>query len=563
LALIVAGLIGYFYIDIVHARIEAWLDPWHDPSGRSYQIIQSLLAVANGGIFGRGPGLGSPGLVPVAISDFIFTAIAEETGLIGSFGLFVIYGLIFARCLLTSLRATDKFNRLLASGITAYLGIQTLLIIGGNLRLLPLTGVTLPVVSYGGSSLLTSFIALGILLIISNHPDKEPARISSTIPYLSLAAILGVGLLAISLTDIWWAVIRGSDLLSRTDNPRRSIADRYVLRGELMDRNGQPIDKTLGSSGSYKRAYLYPQIAPITGYTHPVFGQAGLEGSLDDYLRGLQANPNIVIWWDQLVYGTPPPGLDIRLSIDLSLQEQTDNLLGNMKGAVVLMNSRTGEILAIASHPTYDPNNLDQTGASLSQNKDSPLIDRAAQGIYPPGTALIPFFGAATGQTALTQDQKTALFLKLGFYSTPQIRMPVGSADPKGEIDNLRISPLQLAVAAASLSNNGVRPAPRIALAVDTPQHGWIVLPALGQTVDVFSSDIANDLALRFAVQNQSYWEWTGVAQSGTPYNSWYLAGTLPNWQGTPLTLVILIENNDPLIAQRIGQQLIQAALRQ
>src|SRR5581483_4702643 len=230
-ALTLAGLVGFFFIDIVHARLEAWLNPWNDPSGRSYQVIQSLLAIANGGTFGRGPGLGSPGLVPVAISDFVFSAIAEETGLAGTIGLLAIFGLILARSLIASMRAADKYRRLLAAGLTAHLGIQALLIIGGNLRMLPLTGVTLPFVSYGGSSLLTSFIALAFLLTIGHQTETEPAALLSPRPYFLLAGLLGIGLAAASLTDSWWAVIRGPDLLTRTDNPRRSIADRYVLRG--------------------------------------------------------------------------------------------------------------------------------------------------------------------------------------------------------------------------------------------------------------------------------------------------------------------------------------------
>jgi cell division protein FtsW (lipid II flippase) len=561
ITLVLAGLIGFLFVDVVHARLEAWLNPWNDPSGRSYQVIQSLLAVANGGVFGRGPGLGSPSLVPVAHSDFIFTAIAEETGLVGTFGLLAIYGLIFARGLNVSLRAADKFHRLLAAGLTSYLGIQALLIVGGNLRLLPLTGVTLPFVSYGGSSLLTSFIALMLLMIISHHPDKEPAPIISLRPYFRLVAILGFGIIAVSLTDAWWAVIRGPDLLTRTDNPRRSISDRYVLRGELLDRNNQPIDITQGTSGSYKRIYLYPQIAPVTGYTHPVYGQAGLEGSLDDYLRGLQANPNIVIWWDQLLYGTPPPGLNVRLSLDLNLQKQADRLLGNLKGAVVLMNANTGEILAMASHPTYDPNKLDEIGPSLTQDKNSPLIDRAAQGMYPLGSAMKPFIEALPDGNG-NEAQVKNLYSKLGFYSPPQIRMPVGNGVAETEITSIQVSPLQMAAAAATLSNNGNRPAPRIALAVDTPQQGWIVLPALGQTNEAFSSQTANNLALQLAAKTHTYWEWTGSAPSVQESSSWYLAGTLPNWQGTPLVVVVLIEGDHPLMAQSMGQILIQSAIR-
>ena len=164
--LLIALLTGYFLIDIIHVRVVGWLNPWDDPTGNSYQIIQSLLAVANGGTLGRGLGIGSPLLVPVAISDFIFSAIAEETGLLGILGLIAAIWLILARGLTIALRAPDNFRRYLAAGIVAYLGVQSLLIIGGNLRLLPLTGVTLPFVSYGGSSLLTSFVALYLLLAI-------------------------------------------------------------------------------------------------------------------------------------------------------------------------------------------------------------------------------------------------------------------------------------------------------------------------------------------------------------------------------------------------------------
>jgi len=328
--LLLAGalVVGYFFIDIIQIRVDGWLNPWADPSGKSYQIVQSLLAVANGGIIGRGGGLGNPLLVPVAISDFIYAAIAEETGLVGTIGLLALIWLILARGLVASLRAMDKFRRNLAAGIVTYFGIQSLLIIGGNLRLLPLTGVTLPFVSYGGSSLLTSYIALFLLLAISNVEDNEPVTLQNPKPYTFLAGMLVLGFAAVSLASVWWAVVRAPDLLTRTDNARRSIADRYVPRGELLDRNNQPISITEGESGTYRRNYLYPDLAPITGYTQPVYGQAGLEATLDDYLRGLQGNPPSLIWWDHLLYGTPPPGLDVRLSLSLALQSKADQLLG-------------------------------------------------------------------------------------------------------------------------------------------------------------------------------------------------------------------------------------------
>ena len=123
--LILALVVGYFFIDVIQVRVEAWLDPWADPSGQSYQIVQSILAVANGGTIGRGLGLGSPRLVPVAISDFIFAAIAEESGLVGTMGLLATIWLILARGLIIALRSADRFRRYLAAGVVTYLGIQS------------------------------------------------------------------------------------------------------------------------------------------------------------------------------------------------------------------------------------------------------------------------------------------------------------------------------------------------------------------------------------------------------------------------------------------------------
>ena len=118
--LTLTGTIGFFFIDVVRERISAWFNPWADPSGHGYQIVQSLLAIANGGMIGRGPGLGSPTLVPVAHSDFIFTAIAEETGLLGTTALIIISALILARSLRIAFRAPDQFRRALAAGLSAY-----------------------------------------------------------------------------------------------------------------------------------------------------------------------------------------------------------------------------------------------------------------------------------------------------------------------------------------------------------------------------------------------------------------------------------------------------------
>jgi cell division protein FtsW (lipid II flippase) len=598
------GLAGYFSIEIIQYRLVSWFNPWLDPSGRSYQIIQSLLAVANGGFFGRGIGMGSPGVVPVAHSDFIFSAITEETGLMGSLALFALIGVLVTRCYAIALRAESHFERLLAAGLGAYLGAQSILIIGGNLRLLPLTGVTLPFVSYGGSSLLTSFLALLLLLQISNGKEHNPAPLVRPAPYLLMPALFSAGLLSLALISGWWALVRADDLLARYDNPRRTIADLYVPRGSLLDRRNIPLSYSeRNDRGFYQRVYSYSELSSVIGYTHGVYGQAGLEAQLDPYLRGESGYPARQVWLQRLLTGYPPPGLDVRLSIDLSLQEKADQLLGSGKGAVVLLNSQTGEILAMASHPTFDANLLDTIGADLLSAPDAPLLNRASQGMYPAGTSLAPFLLAEIYDTGrglpafppalMIERNERQIRCTLRSEQPPDWdnALPAGCPRPilamaevledrvagllkklglqygSEDIDSLalgqtaRATPLTMALAAAALGNDGLIPAPQLPLAVNIPGTGWVILAAQGESRLAFSAQAANEAALRLRAGERPYWESMGRFESRANPLIWYLGGTLPDWPGTPLAIAVVLEADDPPWAQKIGRGLLEFAI--
>src|SRR5215213_8419299 len=559
--LVFMGVVGYYLIDIIRARIDSWINPWNDPSGGSYQIIQSIIAIANGGINGRGPGLGSPALVPVAISDFIFAAIAEETGLVGTVGLIAIFGILLIRGLRIALCVPDIFRRLLAAGITSYLGVQALLIIGGNLRLLPLTGVTLPFISYGGSSLLTSFVALLMLMLISNHLDEEPAPLPNPQPYYALGVFLSLGLFAAALANGWWAVVRGPDLITRPDNPRRIIEDRYVPRGEILDRSNRVINGTEGTTSNYSRVYEYPDLAPVTGYNNPIYGQSGLEAALDDYLRGLRGNPATTIWWNHLLYGMSPHGLDVRLSLDLYLQYRADDMLKDHRGAVVLLNTQTGEIFVMSSHPTYDPARLNEIGSQLNKDPEKPLINRATQGLYPTGTLIEPFRQTLFGDKNPSQAELQKVYQTFGFYRAPLLRMQVAEAISRTEENELHASPLQVALASAALSNHGTIPTPRIAMAVNTPNAGWVVLPALGTPLEAIPAAAADKTAQTLIVDGESYWAHLGQAKSDESPITWFIAGTPPNWQASPMVVVVLLEEDNVRLAERIGKELIVDAM--
>ncbi|HAE62462.1 MAG TPA: cell cycle protein [Eubacteriaceae bacterium] len=159
---------GILFLSHIQTRIDIWLNPWADISGKGYQITQSLFAIGSGGFFGTGIGLGSPELIPEVHTDFIFSAICEEMGIFGGTGVILLYLLLVYRGIKISLKINDIFYKALALGISIMIGFQTFIIIGGVVKMIPLTGITLPFISYGGSSLISSFIALGILQAISS-----------------------------------------------------------------------------------------------------------------------------------------------------------------------------------------------------------------------------------------------------------------------------------------------------------------------------------------------------------------------------------------------------------
>jgi peptidoglycan glycosyltransferase len=156
----------------VQTRVNIWLDPWKNPAGDGYQIIQSLFAMAFGGVTGTGLGLGGGVRIPASENDFIFAVIAEELGLAGGALVLIAYLLMVGSGLRIATRADHAFDKLLATGLTLLLGLQAFIIVAGVLRVLPLTGVTLPFVSYGGSSLVVNYVLLALLLRISDSSER-------------------------------------------------------------------------------------------------------------------------------------------------------------------------------------------------------------------------------------------------------------------------------------------------------------------------------------------------------------------------------------------------------
>ncbi|MBN1888863.1 MAG: FtsW/RodA/SpoVE family cell cycle protein [Thermoflexales bacterium] len=419
-ALFLAGAsAAYYLIDRVALRVDAWWNPWPDAAGRSYQIVQSLLAFASGGLIGQGVGQGAPTLIPVVHSDFVFAAIGEEFGLVGTLAVLACVAVLVARGFRAAIRASTAFEQLLAAGLALLLGLQAWIIMGGNVKLIPLTGVTLPFVSYGGSSLLSSFVILGLLLHVTakeargdlawrglvrgraaggveveeeaeesallRQPSCDGNVTEVAIRRLALGIALAFGALALALG--YWQVVRRPELVLRDDNPRLVLAKRAVWRGTIFDRRGVPIATSRfdEDKGEYVRSYPEPLAEPLVGYYSLRYGTGGAEAAFDARLRGVEGKSDLQIEWHNMQH-KPWVGQDVTLTLDVEWQRAAYQALGDWRGVVMVAELDSGQLLAVASRPAFDPNSLDADWERLRDDPSAPLLNRAFQGQYQPGS---------------------------------------------------------------------------------------------------------------------------------------------------------------------------------
>ena len=203
---------------------------------------------------------------------------------------------------------------------------------------------------------------------------------------VALIALIAFALLAGALG--FWAA-SGATLTAREDNPRRIFAEQRTRRGSILDRDGEAIVVTTGEPGAYTRSTLYPDAAPVVGYYSINYGASGVEQAFDSTLRGTLGVDPLRAHLDALMH-VQPAGRDVQTTLDLDVQRVGDALLAGRTGVIVVLSAPDGDVLALASHPTFDPNALDQNWDRLRADPASPLLNRATQGEYQPGTALQP-----------------------------------------------------------------------------------------------------------------------------------------------------------------------------
>ncbi len=375
----------------------------------SYQLVKSLYSIANGGFGGTGLGEGTftstdgTQLIPALGTDFIYSAIAQELGLIGAAALLLCYMVFVARGMRIALRAQDGFSKLLAVGLTFGFALQTFVIVGGVLRIVPLTGITLPFVSYGGHE------HRGELPAARGAPARleqgELAAMNRQIIRLTYVALGLVGVLVVMTT--YWQTWAAAGLADRQDNAIKRVAEFSVDRGLIFSwkprkRLARNIERDVEQNTLFFRRYPYGPLAPhLVGYSTVGRSRTGLERSLNDYLTSSNANLSTLVdkALDEL-RGKPVEGNDVVTNLDLEAQEVALDELGTQCGAVVVLDPRTGKVRVMASTPTFDPNQVENNFGQIERieadcRPAAPLLNRASAGLYVPGSTFKVITAAA------------------------------------------------------------------------------------------------------------------------------------------------------------------------
>ena len=413
IVLIAAGAVGaYFLFDHVQTRVDIWLDPFSDASGSGYQLVQTLYSLADGGLFGVGIGNGLAGggngltQLSVVESDFIFACIGEEIGLLGAAGVLLLYLLFAIRGFATAARAKSDMSSLVAVGLTTVIVLQAFIIVGGVTGLIPLTGITLPFISQGGSSLISSFISVGFLLVCGNEATGVDTEMANTTTSLHSNNVLGrvslgkrltntiivcsilFALLIANLTNIM--VVQAEEYQNMSGNSHTMVQESSSERGTISTYDGVVLAQSVEQDdGTYEREYPAGDLAThVIGYYSPIYGTSGIEASYNDTLTGEE---DFATWTDVLnsLTGESVPGNDVVLTINSTIQEAAQEAIEGESGACVVMDPQTGAILALASSPTYDAEDFEEVleeANSDDSSTDSSLLNRATGTLYAPGS---------------------------------------------------------------------------------------------------------------------------------------------------------------------------------
>lgn len=461
LVLLAVGALGMYQImNHVRVRVAIWLNPFEDAQNMGFQIVQALYSMADGGLFGVGIGKGLGGdTIPVVASDMIFAAMAEEMGLLGGAAVLLLFMLFAVRGLTTAARAKTDLAAFSAAGLTAAISFQAFTIVGGVTKLIPLTGVTLPFMSQGGSSLLASFVIVGLLLRAGDEATGRASELTNTSTNLAQAGyraeargshmrrtldtpesgllgrvalanrltrtvILFTALFAVLIGNITYIqVFKASEYQDMPSNNHTITKARYIKRGSIITSDGLTLAESIQQEdGTYVRSYPNGNLAAhVVGYYSQQYGSSGVEATQDKTLTG---SKDYSSWQNALnsLAGITEPGNSVKLTIDSRIQIAAQQALGSRTGAIVVLDPRTGAVLASASTPMYDNTNIQAAieQANASGGSDTSMFDRATQALYTPGSTFKTVTLAAALENGTASLDST--------YNSPG-RMEIGGAD--------------------------------------------------------------------------------------------------------------------------------------
>jgi peptidoglycan glycosyltransferase len=418
-------------------------------------------------------------------------------------------------------------------------------------------------------------------------------------------------------TLAYWSVMRAQSILAREDNPRLVDAELRIQRGQILDRNDTVVATTTGPADALEREYPIPSIGPAVGYYSFRHGTAGIEESYDLLLRG-----EIDDFWGEFLRQSlhrTQAGRDIRLTLDARLQSMAATLDQGQDGAALLLALPRAEILAMASFPSYDPNQLDERFQELSQDEGAPLLNRVTQGQYQPGLVLQPLILAAALDQALVRlnvevpdisepgtathcstsppspatwadtlvnqcpgpmadlaemldtTQLEQIFAEFGLTTTPSL--PLNTETPELETlndarlagigqDNLLVTPLQMGLAWAVLGLDGRIPSPRLVEALQDEMGQWQEnMDEPAELRSVVSPSAANGIRRTLPLHEDTA-EFQTLVLSGPEGNThaWYL-GLAPADSPEYAVVVILEDSTATASAALMGRALLDAAL--
>jgi cell division protein FtsW (lipid II flippase)/cell division protein FtsI/penicillin-binding protein 2 len=444
--LLVSGVVVGYRIGkppTVVDRISMWLSPWDNNVHGGDQLAHSIWALTTGGVTGSGPGYGDPGMIPAGNNDLVLPAIGEEWGFVGVATVFLLFAFLLRRAFRIALNASDEYGLFLALGLASLIAFEMLLISGGVLGAIPLSGVVSPFLSSGNTAMLANFLIFGLLLSISTH-SKE-SEISS--PFRTAVGVAGTGLamagLTLLCTAAWYQIGHDKDFIARDTkvfaqdgvkrpqhNPRLNSLAREIQRGDIFDRNGVLLATSswneleqrradyekLGVSIDQTCSRLDNRHYPFGTYTAHLLGDLRTQENFHatnasliehDSNSHLQGYRDLLRLAPLIRYRHHPGNRDLQAllsqdrtlhaSIDIRLQMKAAQILHEglekahkEKGALVIMNPQTGDVLALASDPAV----------SMQSATPDELLDRARYAQYPPGST----FKLVTAMAALRKD---------------------------------------------------------------------------------------------------------------------------------------------------------------